>query len=61
MENEGLCWKFFWNKHCWSEKNGKDLGKGCTVVTILCDFGTRYHQSYSTGVFAVKGLPTGIG
>ena len=36
----------------------KDLGPGHTIVTILCDFGTRYQSKLFNPVFLKeKGLP----
>ena len=37
----------------------KKLGKGSTVVTILCDYGNRYLSKLYNGAFLKeKGLPT---
>lgn len=37
----------------------KDLGPGHTIVTILCDFGTRYQSKLFNPAFLLsKGLPT---
>ena len=36
----------------------RELGPGHTVVTILCDFGTRYQSKlYNPEFLAAKGLP----
>ncbi len=36
----------------------KDLGPGHTVVTVLCDYGTRYQSKLFNPVFLTeKGLP----
>ena len=36
----------------------KDLGPGKTIVTILCDYGTRYQSKvYNPGFLREKGLP----
>ena len=36
----------------------KDLGPGHTIVTILCDYGTRYQSKlYNPAFLAAKGLP----
>ena len=60
MENEGLCLGSSSGINIAGAKRmAKDLGKGCTVVTILCDFGTRYQSKLFNPVFLQsKGLPT---
>jgi cysteine synthase len=36
----------------------KDLGPGKTIVTILCDYGSRYQSKlYSPAFLVSKGLP----
>ena len=36
----------------------RDLGPGHTVVTVLCDYGTRYQSKlYNPAFLAAKGLP----
>jgi cysteine synthase A len=36
----------------------KDMGPGHTIVTILCDFGTRYQSKlYNPAFLREKGLP----
>jgi cysteine synthase A len=37
----------------------KDMGPGHTIVTVLCDFGTRYQSKlFNPGFLREKGLPT---
>ena len=37
---------------------GRELGKGSTVVTVLCDYGNRYLSKLYNGAFLKeKGLP----
>ncbi len=39
-------------------KMAKDLGKGSTIVTMLCDYGSRYQSKlYNKEFLASKGLP----
>jgi cysteine synthase A len=34
------------------------LGKGCTIVTVLCDYGTRYQSKlFNPAFLREKGLP----
>ena len=60
MENEGLCLGSSSGINIAGAKRlAKDLGKGCTVVTILCDYGTRYQSKLFNAEFLTsKGLPT---
>ena len=60
MENEGLCLGSSSGINIAGAKRlAKDLGKGCTVVTILCDFGTRYQSKlFNPEFLQSKGLPT---
>ena len=60
MENEGLCLGSSSGINIAGAKRlANDLGKGCTVVTILCDFGTRYQSKLFNPEFLhSKGLPT---
>ena len=62
MENEGLCLGSSSGINIAGAKRlAKDLGKGCTVVTILCDFGTRYQSKlFNLEFLQSKGLPTRI-
>ena len=60
MENEGLCLGSSSGINIAGAKRlANDLGKGCTVVTILCDFGTRYQSKlFNPEFLRSKGLPT---
>ena len=60
MENEGLCLGSSSGINIAGAKRlANDLGKGCTVVTILCDFGTRYQSKlFNRKFLESKGLPT---
>ncbi len=60
MENEGLCLGSSSGINIAGAKRlAKDLGKGCTVVTILCDFGTRYQSKlFNREFLESKGLPS---
>ena len=60
MENEGLCLGSSSGINIAGAKRlANDLGKGCIVVTILCDFGTRYQSKlFNREFLKSKGLPT---
>ena len=60
MENEGLCLGSSSGINIAGAKRlAKDLGPGKTVVTILCDFGTRYQSKlFNSEFLRSKGLPT---
>ena len=60
MENEGLCLGSSSGINIAGAKRlANDLGKGCTVVTILCDFGTRYQSKlFNREFLESKDLPT---
>ena len=60
MENEGLCLGSSSGINIAGAKRlANDLGKGCTVVTILCDFCTRYQSKlFNREFLESKGLPT---
>ena len=60
MENEGLCLGSSSGINIAGAKRlANDLGKGCTVVTILCDFGTRYQSKlFNREFLESKSLPT---
>ena len=60
MENEGLCLGSSSGINIAGAKRlANDLGKGSTVVTILCDFGTRYQSKlFNREFLESKGLPT---
>ena len=60
MENEGLCLGSSSGINIAGAKRlAKDLGRGCTVVTILCDLGTRYQSKlFNPEFLRSKGLPT---
>ena len=60
MENEGLCLGSSSGINIAGAKRlANDLGKGCTIVTILCDFGTRYQSKlFNREFLESKDLPT---
>ena len=60
MENEGLCLGSSSGINVAGAKRlANDLGPGKTIVTILCDFGTRYQSKlFNYEFLRSKGLPT---
>ena len=60
MENEGLCLGSSSGINIAGAKRlANDLGTGKTIVTILCDFGTRYQSKlFNSDFLNSKGLPT---
>lgn len=60
MENEGLCLGSSSGINIAGAKRlANDLGPGKTIVTILCDFGTRYQSKlFNYEFLRSKGLPT---
>ena len=60
MENEGLCLGGSSGINIAGAKRlANDLGTGKTIVTILCDFGTRYQSKlFNYEFLRSKGLPT---
>jgi cysteine synthase A len=60
VEEEGLCLGGSSGINIAGAKRlARDLGKGSTVVTILCDYGARYASKiYNPAFLASKGLPT---
>ena len=60
LENEGLCLGGSSGINIAGAKRlANDLGRGCTVVTILCDYGTRYQSKlFNREFLESKGLPT---
>ena len=60
MENEGLCLGSSSGINVAGAKRlAKDLGPGKIIVTILCDFGTRYQSKLFNSEFLKSiGLPT---
>ena len=60
MENEGLCLGSSSGINIAGAKRlANDLGPGKTIVTILCDFGTRYQSKlFNPDFLRSKGLPT---
>ncbi len=59
LQNEGLCLGASSGINvAGAIRLAKDLGPGHTIVTILCDFGTRYHSKLFNPEFLTeKGLP----
>ena len=59
MANEGLCLGGSSGVNIAGALNlARDLGPGHTIVTILCDYGTRYQSKlYNTEFLKSKGLP----
>ena len=60
MENEGLCLGSSSGINIAGAKRlANDLGPGKTIVTILCDLGTRYQSKlFNSDFLRSKGLPT---
>ncbi len=60
MENEGLCLGSSSGINIAGAKRlANDLGPGKTIVTILCDYGTRYQSKlFNSDFLNSKGLPT---
>ena len=60
MENEGLCLGSSSGINIAGAKRlANDLGPGKTIVTILCDYGTRYQSKlFNSDFLRSKGLPT---
>ena len=60
LEEEGLCLGGSSGVNvAGAIRMAKAMGPGHTIVTILCDYGTRYQsQLYNTEFLASKGLPT---
>ena len=60
MENEGLCLGSSSGINIAGAKRlANDLGPGKTIVTILCDYGTRYQSKlFNSDFLSSKGLPT---
>lgn len=59
LANEGLCMGGSTGINiAGAMRLARDLGPGHTVVTILCDYGTRYQSKlYNPGFLRSKGLP----
>ena len=59
LENEGLCLGGSSGVNiAGAMRLAKDLGPGHTIVTILCDYGTRYQSKLFNPTFLrEKGLP----
>ena len=59
LEEEGLCLGASSGVNvAGATRLARDLGPGHTIVTILCDFGTRYQSKlYNPEFLAAKGLP----
>ena len=60
LENEGLCLGGSAGVNvAGAVRLARELGPGHTIVTILCDYGTRYQAKLFNPVFlSEKGLPT---
>ena len=59
LQNEGLCMGASTGVNvAGAIRLAKDLGPGHTIVTILCDFGTRYQSKlFNPEFLKEKGLP----
>ena len=59
MENEGLCLGGSSGVNvAGAMRMARDMGPGHTIVTILCDYGTRYQSKlYNPAFLKEKGLP----
>jgi cysteine synthase A len=62
MANEGLCLGGSSGVNIAGAVNlARDLGPGHTIVTILCDYGTRYQSKlYNPEFLKSKGLPVPV-
>ncbi|WP_339637186.1 cysteine synthase A [uncultured Sulfitobacter sp.] len=60
LENEGLCLGASSGVNvAGAMRMAKDMGPGHTIVTVLCDFGTRYQSKlFNPEFLREKGLPT---
>ncbi|MFG6590794.1 cysteine synthase A [Sulfitobacter sp. 1A12157] len=60
LENEGLCLGASSGVNvAGAIRLAKDMGPGHTIVTVLCDFGTRYQSKlFNPDFLREKGLPT---
>jgi len=60
LQEEGLCMGLSTGINvAGAIRLAKDLGPGHTIVTILCDYGTRYQSKiFNPGFLAERGLPT---
>jgi cysteine synthase A len=60
LENEGLCMGGSTGINIAAAiRMARDLGPGHTIVTILCDYGTRYQSKlFNPAFLRSKGLPT---
>jgi cysteine synthase A len=60
LEHEGLCLGASSGVNvAGAMRMARDMGPGHTIVTILCDFGTRYQSKlFNPEFLAEKGLPT---
>ncbi|MGH1417381.1 MAG: cysteine synthase A [Hyphomicrobiaceae bacterium] len=59
LQNEGLCLGLSSGINiAGAVRLGKEMGPGHTIVTVLCDFGTRYQSKlYNSEFLRSKGLP----
>ncbi len=59
LEHEGLCMGGSTGINiAGAIRMAKDMGKGHTIVTVLCDYGTRYQSKlFNPEFLAAKGLP----
>ena len=60
LENEGLCLGASSGVNvAGAMRMAKEMGPGHTIVTVLCDFGTRYQSKlFNPEFLRKKGLPT---
>jgi cysteine synthase A len=59
LEHEGLCLGGSTGTNvAGAVRLAKDLGRGCTIVTVLCDYGTRYQSKlFNPAFLREKNLP----
>src|SRR5690606_25351237 len=59
LEHEGLCMGGSTGVNvAGAIRLARELGRGCTIVTVLCDYGSRYQSKLFNAAFLrEKGLP----
>jgi cysteine synthase A len=57
LQEEGLCMGGSTASTSPAPSAAKEMGPGHTIVTLLCDYGTRYQSSCSPGFLESKNLP----
>ena len=53
-----MCWRLLGDQRGWRDRLARALGLGRTIVTVLCDSGTRYQSKLFNPAFPpVQKLP----